>query len=84
MSVQAGFGGQSFNPVALDKLKYLRSVGGDHLVLEVDGGVNPTTIGDCAQAGADLFVVGSAIFRQPQYGQAVQQLKSLADCTSRG
>jgi ribulose-phosphate 3-epimerase len=79
MSVQAGFGGQSFNPVALDKLEYLRSVAADHVTLEVDGGVNPTTIRDCARAGADLFVVGSAIFRQPEYGAAVRHLRSLAD-----
>ena len=77
MSVNAGFGGQSFNPVALEKLKRLRSLS-DRIVLEVDGGVNPSTVFDCADAGAQLLVVGSAIFRQPDYGEAVQQLRSLA------
>jgi ribulose-phosphate 3-epimerase len=82
MSVDAGFGGQSFNPVALKKLKYLRSVAGDHVALEVDGGVNPSTIGNCAKAGAEMFVVGSAIFRQSDYGSAVGELRSLADRSS--
>jgi ribulose-phosphate 3-epimerase len=82
MSVNAGFGGQQFNRVALEKLDYLRSVSDDRVVLEVDGGVNSATIVDCAKAGAELFVVGSAIFREPHYGPAVEQLRSLADRTS--
>jgi ribulose-phosphate 3-epimerase len=79
MSVNAGFGGQVFNPVALEKLTYLRSVAPEGLCLEVDGGVNAATISQCAQAGAELFVVGSAIFRQPEYGHALRQLRSAAD-----
>ncbi|MBX3421851.1 MAG: ribulose-phosphate 3-epimerase [Pirellulaceae bacterium] len=73
MSVQAGFGGQAFNPIALDKL---RSVKTSHpgLLLEIDGGVNRQTIGSCVQAGAQLLVVGSAIFNQPDYRQAIDQL----------
>jgi ribulose-phosphate 3-epimerase len=82
MSVNAGFGGQQFNRVALEKLAYLRSIAADHVVLEVDGGVNATTIVDCARAGAELFVVGSAIFRQPDYGPAVDHLRSMAEWTS--
>jgi ribulose-phosphate 3-epimerase len=82
MSVNAGFGGQEFDPVALEKLKYFRSVAADDVVLQVDGGVNPDTIRNCAAAGADLFVVGSAIFRQPEYGVAVNDLRSLADRSS--
>ncbi|MCA9151570.1 MAG: ribulose-phosphate 3-epimerase [Planctomycetales bacterium] len=78
MSVNAGFGGQSFNPVALEKLSYLRSVAPESVLLEVDGGVNTATIAQCAAAGAQLFVVGSAIFRQPDYGAAVKQLCELA------
>lgn len=74
MSVDAGFGGQDFNRTALDKVKHLRATVGDDIWIEVDGGVNLDTIGDCAQAGADLFVVGSAIFRQPDYIRAVRQL----------
>jgi ribulose-phosphate 3-epimerase len=79
MSVQAGFGGQAFDRSALGKLDYLRSITGDRVLLEVDGGVNPSTILDCAQAGAELFVVGSAIFGADDYTQAVHELQSLAN-----
>jgi ribulose-phosphate 3-epimerase len=79
MSVMPGFGGQDFDPVALDKLRTLVSLpAAKHLLLEVDGGVNDATIGSCAQAGATLFVVGSAIFRQPDYEQAVMRLTQRA------
>ena len=77
MSVNAGFGGQKFNPVALEKLQKLREIKPDHCVLEVDGGVNANTISQCSEAGADLLVVGSAIFRQEDYTEAVGQLHSL-------
>ncbi|MEX2141437.1 MAG: ribulose-phosphate 3-epimerase [Pirellulales bacterium] len=79
MSVMPGFGGQAFDPVALEKLRALDSLpAAKHLLLEVDGGVNDATIGSCAQAGAALFVVGSAIFRQPDYQQAVMRLTQRA------
>jgi ribulose-phosphate 3-epimerase len=79
MSVMPGFGGQVFDPVALDKLRDVRSKpAASHLLLEVDGGVNDRTIGNCAEAGAALFVVGSAILRQPDYRAAVEQLRSHA------
>lgn len=78
MSVEAGFGGQSFDNVALDKLRRLRSRAPESLILEVDGGINAETIGACAEAGADWFVVGSAIFRTPDYARAVAQLCDLA------
>jgi ribulose-phosphate 3-epimerase len=78
MSVPAGFGGQKFHDVALDKLRTLKSKVRPEVILEVDGGVNATTIGRCAQAGAQWFVVGSAIFGQPSYGEAVRQLTQLA------
>ena len=74
MSVEAGFGGQAFDPVALTKLATLRAIGPKSLMLEVDGGVNRSTIGACHNAGADLLVVGSAIFKQPDYGEAIGQL----------
>ena len=77
MSVKPGFGGQAFQPVALEKLKALREQAGERLLLSVDGGVNAATIGRCA-AGADLFVVGSAIFKTPDYGASVQNLAQLA------
>jgi ribulose-phosphate 3-epimerase len=73
MSVEAGFGGQKFNPIALEKLRAIR----EHypeLLLEIDGGIDGQTIGAARQAGCDLFVVGSAIFRKEDYGQAISSL----------
>lgn len=78
MSVPAGFGGQKFHDVALEKLQSLRSRVRHEVILEVDGGVNASTIAKCAQAGARWFVVGSAIFGQPSYGEAVRSLTQLA------
>ena len=78
MSVQAGFGGQGFRTVALDKLRQVRAAAGPDVLLEIDGGVNEDTIGQCASAGAQLFVVGSAIFRAPNYSLAIEKLTSLA------
>ena len=74
MSVNAGFGGQAFNPVALDKLRWLSQQASPDLLLEVDGGVNLSTIRDCWHAGARMFVVGSAIFGKPDYKQAITEL----------
>lgn len=74
MSVNAGFGGQAFNPVALEKLRSLRERVSPEVLLEVDGGVNLSTIRECSRAGATLFVVGSAIFGQPDYSAAILQL----------
>lgn len=78
MSVGAGFGGQAFHPVALDRLRRARELAGERLLLGIDGGVNEETIGDCAAAGAQLFVVGSAIFKHPDYGAAIRRLAELA------
>ncbi|MFO7903826.1 MAG: ribulose-phosphate 3-epimerase [Planctomycetota bacterium] len=78
MSVPAGFGGQQFHEVALEKLSLAREHAGDEVLLEVDGGVNGATIQRCATAGAQLFVVGTAVFQSENYGQAVQHLKQLA------
>ncbi len=74
MSVNAGFGGQAFHPNAVQRLQQLRQSHPD-LLLEVDGGIKPDTIGPCHQAGCDLFVVGSAIFGHDDYAAAVQQLR---------
>ncbi len=74
MSVEAGFGGQAFNSIALARLRELRERLGADVLLEVDGGINAQTIGACYQAGADLFVVGSAIFKQPDYCEAMSRL----------
>jgi ribulose-phosphate 3-epimerase len=81
MSVPAGFGGQPFDSCALQRLADLRR---DHpdLVLEVDGGVNIDTIGRCTDAGADLLVVGSAIFRHASYSSAIDDLSAAAKKSS--
>ncbi|TWU20096.1 Ribulose-phosphate 3-epimerase [Novipirellula galeiformis] len=83
MSVNAGFGGQSFNPVALDKLKLLRQRHPD-LLLEIDGGINAETIGPARAAGCDLFVVGSGIFRADDYGVAIAELDGLIAAAGNG
>ncbi len=70
MSVEAGFGGQKFNPVALEKLRVIREEFPE-LLLQIDGGIDASTAGPAREAGCDLFVVGSAIFRQDDYGQAI-------------
>lgn len=78
MSVEAGFGGQLFNPIALDKLREARKIAGPDVMLEVDGGVNESTIASCAAAGAQLFVVGSALFSKKDYGGYMRELLRLA------
>ncbi len=78
MSVNAGFGGQSFQPIALEKLQYLRQHAPPSTLLEVDGGVNAQTIADCSHAGAQLMVVGSAIFGHNSYASAVNLLTRTA------
>jgi ribulose-phosphate 3-epimerase len=79
MSVNPGFGGQSFIPSTLDKLRTVRGRidrSGRAIRLEVDGGVKPDNIGEIAQAGADTFVAGSAIFGQPDYADVVARMKA--------
>lgn len=84
MSVEAGFGGQSFQRSALEKLHTLRELAGPDLILEVDGGINDGTISECGRAGAELFVVGSGIFRgsshelETSYREAITRLRELA------
>lgn len=73
MSVPAGFGGQSFDPVAVERIGDLRSRYPD-LLLEIDGGISPATIGPARRAGCDLFVVGSAIFNTNDYSAAIDEL----------
>ncbi|HEY8011322.1 MAG TPA: ribulose-phosphate 3-epimerase [Rudaea sp.] len=74
MSVNPGFGGQSFIPSALDKLRQVRELidrSGRNIRLEIDGGVKVDNIGEIAKAGADTFVAGSAIFGQKDYRAVV-------------
>lgn len=78
MSVMPGFGGQEFQTVALEKMRRLRAIGGDRLLISVDGGVNLQTIESCAQAGANFFVTGTALLGHADYGQRLERLRSLA------
>ncbi|MEE3652426.1 MULTISPECIES: ribulose-phosphate 3-epimerase [unclassified Brenneria] len=78
MSVNPGFGGQSFIPSTLDKLRQVRKRiddSGYDIRLEVDGGVKVDNIGAIAAAGADMFVAGSAIFSQPDYRSVIEQMR---------
>jgi len=79
MSVMPGFGGQTFDEIALTKLADLRTKVSENVLLEVDGGVNSDTIAACGAAGAQLLVVGSAIFRTSDYSESVANLTRLAD-----
>jgi len=78
MSVNPGFGGQSFIPYVYDKLKEARALidaTGKHIRLEVDGGVKVDNIGAAAAAGADTFVAGTAIFGQSDYKAVIQSMR---------
>ncbi len=83
MSVNPGFGGQSFIPSTLEKLRAVRqridavtARTGKVIRLEIDGGVKPDNIAEIAKAGADTFVAGSAIFSQRDYAAVVAQMKA--------
>jgi ribulose-phosphate 3-epimerase len=83
MSVNPGFGGQSFIPSTLDKLQRVRGMidrcNADQrktIRLEIDGGVKPDNIASIASAGADTFVAGSAIFGQPDYRRVIEDMKA--------
>ncbi len=79
MSVNPGFGGQSFIPQVLDKIRDLRNMldGLDReVLLEVDGGIKVQNIGQVAKAGADAFVAGSAIFGSEDYVETISQMRS--------
>ena len=78
MSVEPGFGGQSFIPNSIEKLKTARAMLGDDVLLSVDGGIGKTTIAATAAAGTDIFVAGSAIFNEADYGHAISELSQLA------
>ncbi len=90
MSVNPGFGGQSFIPSALDKLRAVRqridavvARTGRPIRLEIDGGVKPDNIAEIAAAGADTFVAGSAIFGHSDYAAVVAQMKAAVAAVRR-
>ena len=81
MSVNPGFGGQSFIRSSINKIKNLRKMieeRGLDVGTEVDGGVSPATIADVAGAGGNIFVAGSAVFGQQDYAKVIRQMKSIA------
>ena len=79
MSVNPGFGGQSFIPAALEKIAAVRrriDASGRAIRLEVDGGIKTDNIAEVARAGADTFVAGSAIFGAPDYGEVISAMRA--------
>lgn len=82
MSVWPGFGGQSFMTEVLPKVRELRGRLATHQRLEIDGGISPSTIEAAAQAGADTFVAGTAVFRQDNPVAAIRHLSGLAKAAS--
>jgi ribulose-phosphate 3-epimerase len=82
MSVNPGFGGQKFIPQALQKIRDLKPMiraKNPNVLIEVDGGINEETIRSVAEAGADVFVAGSAIFGSSDYGKTVGKFRSLIE-----
>ena len=78
MTVNPGFGGQSFIASALETVREIRRLAAERGVtvdVEVDGGITPDTIGDAARAGANVFVAGTAVFGRPDYRQAIERLR---------
>jgi ribulose-phosphate 3-epimerase len=78
MSVNPGYGGQSYLPAATDKIRRLRALldrAGSRATLEVDGGITVETIAEAWSAGADTFVAGTAVFGTPDPAQAVRDLR---------
>lgn len=79
MSVNPGFGGQSFIPIVLEKLQHLKAKIADSgldIRIEIDGGVKVDNIREIAEAGADMFVAGSAIFNQDDYHAVISDMRS--------
>jgi ribulose-phosphate 3-epimerase len=80
MSVNPGFGGQSFIRSSINKIKALRKMideRGLMVGIEVDGGISPETISEVAAAGANIFVAGSAVFGEQDYAKVIREMKSL-------
>jgi ribulose-phosphate 3-epimerase len=86
MTIEPGFGGQKFMDLLLPKIRRTRELigsRGGEIWLQVDGGVNEETIGRCAEAGADMFVAGSAVYGADDPAEAVRVLRSLAKAAAR-
>jgi ribulose-phosphate 3-epimerase len=78
MTVNPGWGGQEFLPGSISKIERLRSAIGERPALEVDGGIDTTTAGPCARAGASVFVAGSAVFGAADPGAAYRDVADAA------
>lgn len=77
MTVNPGFGGQSFMSDQLEKISSIRKIIGNRKIwLEVDGGINPATASLCVDAGADVLVAGSSVFKTPDYTKNILSLKN--------
>jgi len=82
MSVNPGFGGQSFIRSSLDKTRRLRELireKNPSCAIEIDGGVSPVTIGEIAGAGANIFVAGSAVFGADDYEKVIREMRETAE-----
>lgn len=76
MTVNPGFGGQSFLPGQLAKIARIKNMIGDRPIkIEVDGGINPMTASECIAAGADILVAGTAVFASPDYRKNIDALR---------
>jgi ribulose-phosphate 3-epimerase len=80
MTVNPGWGGQTFIRSQLDKIRRVREILGDGVPIEVDGGVNAETAAECAEAGATWFVAGSAIFGSDDPAATVREIAKAAGC----
>jgi ribulose-phosphate 3-epimerase len=81
MTVEPGFGGQTFLPSVMEKVKRLRAIiekRGRSIHVEVDGGIDRTTASDAARAGADALVAGTAIFKAASYAEAIDAIRQAA------
>lgn len=82
MSVEPGFGGQTFMPEAVQRIAALRAEArrlGTPLLIEVDGGIDADTAPDCVRAGADILVAGSSVFKNPDPGHMVSLLRQVGE-----
>ncbi|MBC8208977.1 MAG: ribulose-phosphate 3-epimerase [Desulfobulbaceae bacterium] len=87
MSVNPGYGGQSFIPSTLDKIRGLKKridQLGLPIGIEVDGGISPATIYEVAKAGANIFVAGSAVYGQADYAAVIAEMRTLAEAGRAG
>jgi ribulose-phosphate 3-epimerase len=81
MTVNPGWGGQAFIPRSLEKIRRLRRLVGPDVELEVDGGIDRETVGPCAEAGASLFVAGTAVFGAEDPARAFAELSAAIGCS---